>query len=772
VDRTRGRRRHDVLPWVLLLVVATWWLGFAPFSDRVVIAVDDLTFVVAPAVAAVCVAWRARRCRGRQRAAWASLSLGLLAWAAGEVVWTVNEVVLGRGAVFPSWADAGYLVLPVGAGVALLLYPVEADSARRPFRRVLDGLIISGSLLIVWWVTVLSAVARVESSSRAAFVISLSYPVLDIALLSTTLLVLGRSQPTSRRALLVLAAGLGALAVADSGFAWLSATGSFETGGLADLPWLAAFALIAIAAGLDRPGQREHASPEGLFSAAVLPYVPFGVAAAAMVYDIVFDDGLDALEGLAIAALLVLVLARQFLTVHENRELARDLSRREAQLRHQAFHDALTGLANRELFADRVEHALSLRQRDLVPLAVLFLDLDDFKLVNDTLGHSAGDALLVRVAERLRGALRPGETIARLGGDEFAVLLENDPEEAGPVGLRLLESLGEPFTLAGHDVAVQASVGVAELAADAGPVSAEVLLARADMAMYAAKRGGKARVRLFTADLPAGQGEQLRLRARIADAVRGGEIELAYQPLFDLQTRRATGAEALARWRGPDGPVSPATFVPMIESAGLGRELSRLTIARAAEQLGSWNAARGDRSLMVGLNLTADQLVDPGLDAVLRLETSRHGVDHRQIIIEITESSLLYDLAGVAVIVDRLRSTGFRVALDDFGTGYSSMTHLVGFNLDYLKIDRSFVGPLPASVTHTRFVRGLIALARETGLTTVAEGIETVEQLQLLRALGCTRGQGYLLARPAPAADLAPLLVDGVPLAPVPASVR
>jgi len=762
METAHALRRAGGLGWAGFVLVAAWWLTLAPFPDRVIVAGNDLAFVVAGAVAAVVVARRAARFTGRRRLAWSALAAGLAGWAAGQVVRSLNELVLQRTDLFPSWADAGYLLLPVGAGAALLLYPVDAG-VRRPIRRVLDGLIVSGSLVQVWWITALSAVATVEGVSQLAVVAGVAHPLLDVALLSTTVLVRSRSRSSGRPALTVLTAGLAALAVADITFGWLSVTGAYRAGSLVDLPWFVGFALMALAAGLDRDDRGgDPVPPEGEFTAALLPYVPFGIAIAVTVARAVLVGGISPGDRAGAGVLLVLVLARQFLTVHENRDLARSLSAREHQLRHQAFHDALTGLANRELLTDRVAHALSLRTRDLAPMAVLFIDLDDFKLVNDTLGHTAGDTLLVQVAERLQRCLRPGDTIARLGGDEFAVLLETGNIEATLVASRLLETVSEPFDVAGHAVAIQASIGVVELAADDDPVSADTLLAHADLAMYAAKRDGKARMRVFSPDLESGQGQQLRLRAQIADAVRSGAIDVAYQPVFDLETGLPTGAEALARWRGPDGPVSPAVFVPLIESAGLGRELSHQTIARVTRQLGTWNTARGDTILLIGINLTADQLTDPELLHVLHRDIERHGVRSAQLVLEITESSLLSDLRSAATAIDRLRASGFKVALDDFGTGYSSMTHLVGFNLDYLKIDRSFVDPLPASDLHTRFVRGLLALAREIGLATVAEGIETTEQLAALQALGCTRGQGYLLSRPVPAAEVEGLMLDAL----------
>lgn len=503
----KGLRGACIPGWTAFLLVVGWWLLAAPVEERVAVAVNDVVFVLAPVVSGALVLRAAFAFTGRRRAAWASLACGLFAWAGGQVVWTVKEVLLRRTELFPSWADAGYLLLPVAAAAALVLYPVEGrGGVRRPLRRFIDGAILAGAVLLISWSTVLGAVAKEGAESGLAYVVAIAYPAFDVMVLSTALLVLSRSRRSERRALAVLCAGLAALAISDSLFAWLNVNLSYQSGGLADLGWYVAFALVAVAARTDRvPADRpydEQAVTEGDFAAVLLPYLPLTIVAVSLIVRVLVEHRLDQVEAVGVSVLAVLVLIRQYLTLRDNQALTRELSATEARLRHLAFHDALTGLANRTLFSDRLAHALAVRERDLRPVALIFLDLDDFKHVNDTHGHATGDAVLVQIAGRLRGCLRSGDTVARLGGDEFAVLLEAGAQEPEIVGERLLEAFAEPFEVTGSSLSVGVSIGIVHVPDGAAVTDASALLDEADVAMYAAKRGGKGNLWLSIQDPP------------------------------------------------------------------------------------------------------------------------------------------------------------------------------------------------------------------------------------------------------------------------------
>lgn len=482
----------------LLVAVCTLaMLATAVLPAGAAAPVSDVTQALAAGAAAATTARHAARCSGRRmRAAWALLSAACASWFAGQAYWAVLSA---RGeAPFPSLADLGFLGFSVLSVLALVVHPAGGGRTGR-WQRCLDAVMTAGAVGLVSWQTALGAVLREDTGHDVAVRLLLAaYPVADVALVVLAVLLVTRT-PGDRRPLNLVAAGVTAMAVADSAFTYLAATSAYD-GGTVDVGWALAFVLLAVA-GLCRPadatsaGATSSGAPVRQTSAAasLLTYAPVTLALGVALARTLTGATLGRGEVLVAAVVIAALLARQYGTVRENVRLADDLAAREAQLRHLAFSDPLTGLANRSLFLDRLEHALALHARDMRPVAVVFLDLDDFKSVNDTLGHAAGDELLLRVAERLTGALRGGDTVARLGGDEFAALLEDggDPVEAAA---RITAAMDVPFSVAGRSRAVGASTGVVALPAGDAAVGADELMARADAAMYAAKRAGKGRV--------------------------------------------------------------------------------------------------------------------------------------------------------------------------------------------------------------------------------------------------------------------------------------
>jgi diguanylate cyclase (GGDEF)-like protein len=453
------------------------------------------------------------------------------------------------------------------------------------------------------------------------------------------------------------------------------------------------------------------------------------------------DDDLRLLETLANQAAVALENG------HLEQSLA-ELSRLKEELRFQAYHDPLTGLANRTLFLDRVQERLQGSDHDAMPV-LLFLDLDDFKIVNDTMGHAAGDRLLVGVAERLREVLRPNDVAARLGGDEFAVLLDDGPElsHAVTVADRIIDVLRSPFPIEGQDITVGASIGVA--ATRPGALGAAELLRNADVAMYTAKGAGKNRVSVFEPTMHAAIVERHALSAELSRSLGRGELVVYFQPIVALGTSRVTGFEALARWRHPTrGLVSPAEFIPLAEETGVIRALGRYVLEEACTQAARWREVEpGPEPLTVAVNLAAQQLSEPGFIDDLRAILERTGIEPRQLLLEMTETVMFHDTSTTLTRLEAIRELGVRIAIDDFGTGYSSLGYLRRFRVDVLKIAREFVGPADRA-EEWAFAGAIIALGRTLGLTIVAEGIETSGQLERLQSLGCEYGQGYLFARP------------------------
>jgi diguanylate cyclase (GGDEF)-like protein len=461
-------------------------------------------------------------------------------------------------------------------------------------------------------------------------------------------------------------------------------------------------------------------------------------------------------------------LAIQTSSTLENGRLEQSIARLtelQAQLSHQAFHDSLTDLANRSLFSDRIDHALLRRTRTGKPVAVLFIDLDDFKAVNDTLGHSAGDQLLIGVADRLRTALRRPDTAARLGGDEFAVLIEDidKPMEAEAVAERIFAALVEPFAIAGQAVTVHASIGVA--VSDDVTDSANRLMRHADVAMYAAKSAGKNQFVLFISGMEAEIVARHRLRADLERAIASDEFGVHYQPIFDMADGRLVATEALVRWRHPTrGMVAPDDFISTAEETGVILALGTRVLRKACVATLQWQKMfPAAVPLWVSVNISARQLQQPGyVDEVLEVLAST-GLPAGSLVLELTESMVLDDANGGTSIekLNALKRAGIRIAIDDFGTGYSSLSYLRRLPVDILKIAKPFVDDLHDTEDQGDFARAIVGIGSALRLTMIAEGIETTEQLVTLRELGCHLAQGYHLSHPVKAEAIDRLLAAG-----------
>jgi len=478
------------------------WMWFTPGSHQATLIFSDGVGIAVSALAAAACASAGLRSEGRLRRGWLLLGAGMLSWSIGETMWAYYEVVVGREVPFPSVADIGYLgMVPLTlVGVATLV-TVE----RHALRAVLDGLIISGSLLYVGWATVLAPASAHSGQRWLEWIVSLAYPIGDIATASVVFILLSHVGRERRTPLVLVALGLLSLAVADSGFAYLVQSGAYSTGNLIDTAWIAGFLLVAVAAlwATDRKPESPP-SPRAIRMQLALPYVPLTIALMTSVIVHIVEGSVGSFLYINGIAVVLLVVIRQLITLRDNQVLTRrleatvdELRGREEQLHELAFHDPLTGLANRALFHDRVEHAISREPRAKILLAVLYIDLDHFKLVNDNLGHAAGDALLVAVGERLLHCVRRGDTVARLGGDEFAVLLEDVGSRSDAITLaaRITDLLATPLPLEGRQVPVSASIGVAIRETGSGHVGE--LLRDADIAMYGAKLQGKGRYVVF-----------------------------------------------------------------------------------------------------------------------------------------------------------------------------------------------------------------------------------------------------------------------------------
>ncbi|GAA3350026.1 hypothetical protein GCM10020358_74390 [Amorphoplanes nipponensis] len=894
------RPRPGTVVVVLAVVVFAAWMTAGTGGRGVTRAVSDLGTVLMTLAAGLACLVRAARHRGRLGVAWGGIGLGVLLWCAGEVSWTYAELVQGHDAPAPGPSDVGYLGMVPLVAAGLLAVPVGRQSAAHRVRSVVDGLMIAASLLLVSWILVLAPLLAAGAASPLARLVLLGYPLSDVVLITVALYVLALLRRGGRDAgaLSLILAGMVTLGVADTLYVYVSLHHVYHTGGPLDAGWFTGFAMILLAA--LRPAGRTAAPAggpaEGQSLAVLLPYAAVLVALVCSVVHYALVGEVDPFFAACRTVLIVLIIARQLLTLLENRHLTRHLearvARRTAELRaselrfralvlqssesvavidadstirfqsesverifgypaslllglrlldvagrraaprlaaalesvrdqplgvvvvevplrhgdgrlrlaemtitnlvhdpsvrgyvlntrdihdatelqeqlvHEAYHDALTGLASRALFRERALEALA---RDGAGTAVLLLDLDGFKEINDSLGHAAGDALLVQVADRLRAAVREGDTVARFGGDEFGVVITSPTAlaDAEAVAGRIAAALAEPVRVGERDLPVAASIGLAG-GADAGDI--DQLLRNADLAMYRAKAAGGAGLAAYHPGMLAGLVGRLELEADLRLALDREELALHYQPTVDLRTGAIVGFEALVRWRHPTrGMVSPLDFIGIAETTGLIVPLGRWVLAEACRQAVAWGAGSG-RRLKMAVNVSVRQFEHGDLSAMVAEVLAETGMPVDQLCLEMTESVLLTDTDENLTQLQRLKALGVTLAMDDFGTGYSSLAYLRRYPMDILKIDRSFVDRLGGDREDEALVHTIVRLGASLGMTTVAEGIEQAGQLATLRALGCDLAQGFLLSRPVPAEEAGRMLAaEPAPVLVVPA---
>jgi len=443
--------------------------------------------------------------------------------------------------------------------------------------------------------------------------------------------------------------------------------------------------------------------------------------------------------------------------------MQRDISekkRADAKVRRLAFFDTLTGLPNRQSFLIQVAEAIRAAKEAGSRLSILYFDLDNFKRINESLGHSTGDALLRAISKRLEQCVRRDDSVARfgksnsamqvarLGGDEFTILLRelNDPDEASAVAERILCKLREPLVLGGQQFVITPSVGIATYPDDGDDIDS--LVKNADMAMYRAKSMGRNCISTFSGTMSIRSLEQLELEDSLRKAIANGDLELHYQPKLGIRSRQVTGVEALLRWTHPErGPVSPAKFVPVAEQAGLIADLGRWVLEAACQQLEAWSGTSLE-SIRIAINLSGEQFRDENVDNEIIEAVARHNFNRKRLELELTESTLMKDVGATVKTLQRLKAEGMSIAVDDFGTGYSSLSYLKQFPIDALKIDRAFVSEIDSAGNDRSICAAIIALAKSMDLKVIAEGVETADQLKHLRFLGCDEIQGYFFAKP------------------------
>jgi diguanylate cyclase (GGDEF)-like protein len=722
------------------------------------------------AVAACLSAARTRRSVARR---WRILlAVGLTGWTLVRLWSLVQNIAEPGRTAEVTVADVGLLTLPLCTLLALLAAatarpgPTPMFGNRDRIVLVIDSVLITGSLLAIVWSAVPGRVLRQAGESPLA----VAYPIVDLALATMVLLLL-LTRPSSdagRTPLRLVGVALVAFGVADA--LRLLQPGGGLVAPLEAAGYLLGPALIVLAAWSPPvpPGAAGADRAEADWVHLLMPYVP--VIASGVVIAVRTGTGgsLTSYEAYLGWLGLGLVVARQMFTIVDNTVLLARVSEGQQRLHHQAYHDPLTGLANRALFRERLGIALDGHRDRGRPVALLFADLDDFKLINDTFGHAMGDRLLRAIGERLLGCVPAEDLVARLGGDEFAVLLERNPAQAEPIGHRILAALREPFLIDGHTVGVGASIGLVTPEPADPALTADTLLRRADAAMYASKRRGKGNLARYVggadggphADLP-----HLLGRALAGNPAAAG-FEVYYQPIVRFSDGATVAVEALARWTDPIvGPVDPDVFVTVAERTGLVAAIDDFVLDRACADAAALANTYG-RPIDVHVNVSAARLGQQGLVEGIMRTLERRAVRPSRLVVEITETRRIPDLPRAAAAADRLRSYGVRVALDDFGSGFNALAQLHSLPVDIVKLDSTLTDVDIAPERAGALCRSVLAICAELNIAVVGEGIETPSRAHALASLGCPLGQGYLFGQPAPVHRLIAPILPTQPAAP------
>jgi diguanylate cyclase (GGDEF)-like protein len=664
----------------------------------------------------------------------------------GLLALVLQLVGAGRPA-FPSVADVvGLAYIPLTVA-ALLVVPLQGRRRGYRARSLADGFVAASSLLYLFGPYLDTVTSKQDDATAAAF--ALAFPLGGVFIVAAGLTGLARCTYAARPVLLWVVLGVSVVSAADLAYVLSPDTGlgvrraTFELGLL----------LLFRGAVPRRPGRAAPSPRETPRLLAALPFVPFACCVVYSTHLVLEGHGLDAGQLLLAIVVALALVARQLVASRDKDRLVEHLARREARLQAELRVDPLTGVANRL----GLEEALRARlDSGGEPVALLLLDLDDFKVINDNHGHAAGDEVLRHVAQRLRGSVRGHDVVARLGGDEFALLLDGAPGELELLSRKVARALRPPIQVSGQMFRVAASLG---LVASEPDDSVDRLIADADAAMYEAK-ADPSRANLVVLDR-AGRAE-VATRSRLREHVAHPALEqfaVHYQPVVDLRSREVIGMEALMRWEHPElGRIAPDVFIPLAEQTGSIGVLGDLVLRTAIADLAALGDVASPTPFAVGVNVSPRQLAWPGFKDRVEELLRQHGVSAQRLVVEITEQAFETDIEQVGDTVHALREAGVTVAVDDFGTGYSSLRYLQHLELDIIKVDKKFLYDVVECARSQNLVSGIFALARQLDLRIVAEGIETPAQLEFLDSIGCDLGQGFLFSRPLPYDELADLL--------------
>src|SRR5882757_170747 len=739
---TPGRIALVVLATAGLLFLAVMLFGGAHDS-----VVGPAGAVIMGAFATGCAVNAAWAARSGQRLAWIALATGLGGWAAGNGLWCYVALRGTAPISASSAAEIGYVVLPLCALGATVLVPNRNDDLFG-VGLLLDGVLVATSLFLV-----VGAADRMSIPRILLAVITAIY----LGLVAIALIVVRTTEPGRRLSTTLLTAGFAAIGMAGALHLYENRADHIPDD-IVTLGWISGTYFLALSAIAFRMGPDLDTRRSLPFSrqSMWLPYLPVSVALVAFAGRFWPPERGDASIFAAGMVLAVAVLVRQLLVLDRKRRLLDAVA-------DAAFRDTVTGLANRRLLDERLAHAMQLHVRLAVPVSLLRVRVDDFNVVNDTLGYAASEALLRGVGARIQASVRAGDTVARMGGDEFAILVEDRPEVAAQVGERLARAFDSALDIGGNRVYVHLSLGVATAGPDDGAaVTAGDLLDHADAARSRAEQTSATDMQTFTPEMDAHLGTRQSFRDGIARlqllwdlrrAIDDRSLTLVYQPQFRLVTGAVCGAEALLRWEHITlGSLEPREFLPLVREHGLMDAVTDLVLSRAVADASGWHAA--GTAIPVAINIWARSLDEDTLPDRIMSVLDTHGMPANLLTVEITEELVVADFAKGRAVLNRLRAAGIRVSIDDFGSGYSTLTYLRELPIDEVKLDRHLIAPIPYDQRAATIARSVIELAEEFGIASVAEGMENDETVQWLRRFGCDVVQGNYFCGPLPAGEI------------------
>ncbi len=736
---------------------------------------DNVVQLLAGLVAVAVCAGAARRSRQRCTG-WALLTASLFLTQCGNAIWFYYDILRGEPVSASLAAEICIgLALPL-AVAAMLTFPGALGTAASHLRGLLDAVLIGTGMFFVGWTLVLGPVYDHQSGGVVSEIFNLAYPSAGILIASLVTILATRPGNGYRIRLGLVSAGLLSCAAADCSFSYLTAVHRYGTGNPIDAGWVLGYLLIALGAlwASNHPVARRDTTDRPTVLTLIGPNLPLAGVALAAVWQTYVHHSLDVVSEFSFGAVVLMMSTRQLLVLLDHlaldRQLESKVEQRTLELHHEAFHDGLTGLANRALFNKYLDDAVQEREGTCAGLAVLLIDLHNFKRVNDLYGHPAGDELLILVAARLETILQGADSPARVGGDEFGVLLHGPGPrvDVEQVAHLVIDALGQPFAVASTSLVVEAAVGLAA----GGPeeTSGDDLLRDAGLALSVAKTRGGHCCEVYSPLLHSSILEALRTEVDMRCALERDEFVVYYQPVVDLSTVAIQGVEALVRWNHPHrGFLGPDKFIAVAEATGIIGAIGAWVLRRACRDIAAIATNGAGPPPWLSVNLSALQLEDDNLVVTVSQALEESGLDASRLTLEITETVIMNDVPRSIQVLTALRKVGVKIAIDDFGTGYSSLGALRYLPVDTLKIDRSFVTDLARDQASADLTRRTLQLAADFRLHTVAEGVEEVEQLEILRGFGCDSAQGFLFAKPQPLADIVKLLGTGLQL-PEPAS--